>query len=60
VNDRKRELIAEKLMDIGNYGVSILAFFQFVAEKTNWNIVFFAISFGYSVSLSSMGFLIEA
>ena len=32
-------------MDVGNYGVSILAFSQFVAEKTDWNIVFFAILF---------------
>ena len=45
MNDRKRELLAEKLMDMGNYGVSILAFSQFVAEKTDWNVVFFAILF---------------
>ena len=43
MDDRKRELIAEKILDVGNYGLSILAFSQFVAEKMDWNVVFFAI-----------------
>lgn len=43
MNDRKREIIAEKFLDIGNYAITILAFSQFVAEKPEWNVAFVAV-----------------
>jgi hypothetical protein len=43
MNDRKREIFAEKFMDIGNYAVTALLFSQLIAEKTDWDIAIAAI-----------------
>jgi hypothetical protein len=43
MSDRKREILAEKFMDIGNYAVTALLFSQLIAERTDWNIAFAAI-----------------
>jgi hypothetical protein len=45
VNDRKRELLAEKLLDLGNYAVLALWFSQIVATIPDWDIAFFGVFF---------------
>ena len=43
MNDRKREILAEKFLDIGNYAITVLVFSQLVAENPDWNVAFAAI-----------------
>jgi hypothetical protein len=45
MNDRKREILAEKFSDLGNYAIVTLAFSQIVAQDMDWNSVFLAILF---------------
>ena len=37
MNDRKREILAGKFLDLGNYAIVALGFSQIVAETSNWS-----------------------
>ena len=45
MNGRKREILAGKFLDLGNYAVLAISFSQFIAEKPNWNVAFLAVVF---------------
>ena len=45
VDDRKREILAQKFLELGNYAIAALLFSQLVSETPNWNTAFFGALF---------------